>query len=66
MDWEFGVGKYKLVRLEWMSNKVLLYSTGNYIPSPGIKHNGKEYLKKRVYICVTESIGCPVEIDTTL
>ena len=24
-------------------NQVLLYSTGNYIESPGIGHNGKEY-----------------------
>ena len=26
---------------EWM-NKILQYSTGNYIQSLGIKHNGKE------------------------
>ena len=43
MDWEFGVGRYKLLHLEWINNKVLLYSTGNYIQSPGINHNGKEY-----------------------
>ena len=30
MDWEFGVSRYKLLHLEWI-NKVLLYSTGNYI-----------------------------------
>ena len=66
VDWEFGVGGCKLLYMRCMNSKVLLYSTGNCIQSPGIKHNGKEYLKKRVYICVTESIGCPVEIDTTL
>ena len=51
MDWEFGVSRCKLLHLEWINNKVLLYSTGNYIQSPGINHNGKEY-KKRMYICV--------------
>ena len=46
MNWEFGVNRCKLLHLEWIDNKVLLYSTGNYIQSPGINHNGKEYLKK--------------------
>ena len=32
-----------------INNRVLLYSTGNYIQYPGINHNGKEYLKKRMY-----------------
>ena len=31
MDWEFGVSKCKLLHLEWISNEILLYSTGNYI-----------------------------------
>jgi len=31
MDWEFGVSRFKLLHLEWISNEVLLYSTGNYI-----------------------------------
>ena len=53
MDWEFGVGRCKQLHLEWINNKVLLYSTGNYIQSPGIHHNGKEYFKKNgIYICV--------------
>ena len=46
MDREFGVGRCKLLHLEWTNNKVLMYSTGNYIQSPEINHNGKEYLKK--------------------
>ena len=41
MDWEFAAGRRKLLHLEWI-NKVLLYSTRNYIQSPGINHNGKE------------------------
>ena len=31
MDREFGVGRCKLFHLEWISNEVLLNSTGNYI-----------------------------------
>ena len=30
MDGEFGVGRCKLCHLEWISNEVLLHSTGNY------------------------------------
>ena len=45
--WSFsfriGVGRCKLLHWAWINNKVLLYSTGNYIQSPGIKHNGREY-----------------------
>ena len=39
---ELGDANYNL-HTEWINNKVLLYSTGNYIQSPGINHNGKEY-----------------------
>ena len=49
MDLEFGVCRRKLLHLEWI-NKISLYSTGNYIQSPGINHNGKEYFKKNVYM----------------
>ena len=48
MDWEFGISRCKLSHLEWISNEVLLYRTGNHIQSPGINHNGKEYFKKNV------------------
>jgi len=37
MDRVFGVSRCKLFHLEWISNEVLLYSTGNYIQSPGIE-----------------------------
>ena len=42
MDWEFGISRRKLLYIEWINNKVLLYSTGNYIQHPVINHNGKE------------------------
>ena len=31
MDWESGVNRCKLLPLEWISNEILLFSTGNYI-----------------------------------
>ena len=43
VDWEFGISRYKLVYIEWISNKVLLpHSTGNYSHYPVINHNGKK------------------------
>ena len=27
MDWEFEISRCKLLHIEWMDNKVLLYST---------------------------------------
>ena len=53
MEWEVGVSRCKLLYIEQINNKVLLYSTGNYIQYPVINHNGKEYEKE--YICITES-----------
>ena len=29
IDWEFGIDRYTLVYLKWITNKDLLYSTGN-------------------------------------
>ena len=43
MDWEVGVSRCKLLYIEWINNKVLLYSTENYIQYPMINHNGTEY-----------------------
>ena len=39
MEWEFGISRCKLLYVEWINNKVPLYSTGNFIQSPGINHN---------------------------
>ena len=40
MDRGFGVSRCKLLHLEWISNEVLLYSTGNSIQSLWRDHNG--------------------------
>ena len=39
MDWEFGVSRCKLLHLEWISNEILLYSTGNSIQSLVMEHD---------------------------
>jgi len=59
-------GKYALLHLEWINNKVLMYSTGNYIEYPMINHNGKESFKKNIHKCITESLYCTAETGTTL
>ena len=41
MEWEVEVSRYKPLYTEWI-NKVLSYSTENYIQYPMINHNGKE------------------------
>ena len=41
MDGEFGVSRCKLLNLEWISNEVPLYSTGNHIQSLRIDLNGR-------------------------
>ena len=41
MDGEFGAGGHKLLHLEWISNEVLLYSTGNYFQFLRVEHNGR-------------------------
>ena len=46
MDWEFGVSRCKLLYIECINNRILVYSTRNYIQYPVINHNGKEYLKR--------------------
>ena len=51
MDWEFGVSRCKLLHLEWI-DKVLMYSTGNYIQFPIINPDGKEHKKGTVWAMV--------------
>ena len=61
MYWGFGDGRCKRLHLEWI-NKVLLYSTRNYIQSPGINHKEKNIKKEYIYICITESLCYTVEV----
>ena len=38
---ELGFGRCKLLHLELIGNKVLLYTTGNYIQSLVLEHDGR-------------------------
>ena len=49
-NWESGISRCKLAYIGWINNKVLLYSSGNYIQYPVINHNGKEYEKEYIYV----------------
>ena len=66
-DWEVGISRGKLLYIGWINNKVLLYSTESYMQYLVINHNGKGYEKEYIYmyLCITESLFCIVEIKTT-
>ena len=49
-DWEFGISRCTLLYIEWINNKVLLYSTVNYSQYPVRNHSGKEYEKEYIYV----------------
>ena len=40
-DWEFGINRGKLLYIGWINNKILLYSTENYIQYPVANYNEK-------------------------
>ena len=63
-DWEFGVSRDKLLHIGWIDNKFLLHSTGSYVQNPVTNHNGKEYEKEHIFICITESLGYTIGINT--
>ena len=50
MKWEFGVSRCNVLYIEWINNKVILYSIGNYIQYSVINHNRKEYEKECLHI----------------
>ena len=49
-NWESVISTCKLLYIEWINNKVLLYSERNYIQYPVINHNGKEYEIECMYM----------------
>ena len=50
--WDLNYLNYlnKLFKIEWINNKVLLYSTGNYTKYLLITSNGKAYKNEYIYI----------------
>ena len=55
-DWELRLCRGKRLHPGWINNKILLYSTRNYIQYPVMKANGKEY------VCITESLCCRAKL----
>ena len=51
-DGEFGGSRCKLVDIQWIKNKVLQYSTRSYVLDLVTNHNGKQYEKECVYVCI--------------
>ena len=52
MDWESGVGRCRLLHLEWINNEVLMYSTGNYTQYPVISRSERVCIVQ--CMCITE------------
>ena len=52
MEWEVGINRCKLLYVEQINYKVLLYSTEDYLQYPMIKHCRKRIFKKKVYIYI--------------
>ena len=50
---EYGINRYKLLDIKKINNKILVDSTGNYIQYLVINHNGKEYEKENICVCIT-------------
>ena len=61
IDWEFGIDMYTLLYLQWITKKVLLYSTGNSAQChPAVWLEGEFGAELRiVYVCV-----CSVTSDS--
>ena len=64
IDWEFEVSRCKLLCTEWINNKVVLYSTQNYIQYLMINHIGKRNFKKNVYKMYNWITMCTAVINT--
>ena len=52
MGREFRISRCKPLYVEWINNKVLVYSIGNNIQCPVLNQNVKQY-KKKVDTCIT-------------
>ena len=54
----------KLLSVRWINNKGLLWSTESHIHHPVTNQDRKEHEKE--YVCITDSLFCTGEINTTL
>lgn len=59
-----GIGRCNLWRWEWIRDKVLLTSTGNYIEYPAGNHTARN--SKNVYMLITEERGVCVCVSVCI
>ena len=64
MNSEAGVSRCNHLHIEWINNKVLLYSSEDHLQYLMINHNKKEY--KNVYIRIAGLLCCIPVINPTL
>ena len=58
-DWELVVNRCRILSLGWISNGILLCSTGNSVES--LRMEPDDVRKKNVYVCLTGSPCCTAE-----
>ena len=64
--WEFGIDMSTLLYLKWVTNKNLLYGTGNPAVLCGSLDGRGVWGRMDTCICVAEVLRCPPETITTL
>ena len=57
INWEIGIDIYTLLYIKYITNKNLLYSTGNCTQYCVITYNGRECKKK----CLQNSLTVPIK-----
>ena len=61
MEWEAGVSRRKLLYIEWINNRSYCIAQGTAIVEKSIYK-----IRECICICITESLCCTAEINTTL
>ena len=65
-DREFGMGRYTLLYLKRLTNKDLLYSTGNFAHLWRSLDGRGVWESRDTCICIAQFLCCPPETITTL
>ena len=65
VNWEIGIDIYTLLYIQQITNKDLLFSTGNSTQYSVMAYVGKN-LKADICIHLTESLCCTYQTNTTL
>ena len=67
LNWATGTDIHTLLYIKQITNKNLLYRTGNSTQYSVMLYPEKEFFKKRghIYTCITDSLGCTPETNIT-